>query len=213
MKKRLRYLSAVCVNLLLPWLAFRLAAPHWGDAGGLLASMLPLLAWMAWDLLRHRHFDALSALVLVGIVLSLVALGISGGPEKRVFEEPLVSGMIGASFLVSLLFRRPMVYYLGRSTIARESPARAAEFEQSWALRPRLAAALRMMTLVWGVFMTLENLVRCFIVYSWPGDPRAAHASALLGYAVYGGLTGWTFWYRRERIQKEPEAAPPTLAE
>ncbi|CAG4890992.1 VC0807 family protein [Paraburkholderia saeva] len=213
MKKRLRYLSAVCVNLLLPWLAFRLAAPHGGYAAGLLASTLPLLAWMIWDYARYRHFDALSALVLAGIVMSLIAHEISSGPGKRVLEQPVVSGMVGASFLASLLFRRPMVYYLGRSTMARESPARAAEFEQNWKTRPKLVAALRMMTLVWGLFMTSENLVRCVIVWSHPGDPQAAHASALLGYIVYGGLTVWTFWYRRQRLQKDPETASAAIAE
>src|SRR5258706_15050716 len=93
-----------------------------------MASMLRLLAWMAWDLLHHRHFDALSAIVLAGIVLSLAALAISGDPPTRAFEEPMVSGMIGASFLVSLLLPRPLVYYLGRSCItsdARRSPAKA----------------------------------------------------------------------------------------
>ncbi len=197
MKSRFRYLSAVCVNLLLPWLAYRFAAPHWGHVGGLIASMLPLLAWMAWDLLRHRHFDALSAIVLAGIVLSLAALAISGDPPTRAFEEPMVSGMIGASFLVSLLLPRPLVYYLGRSTLARESPESAARFEDDWHERPDLVASIRLMTLVWGVCMTFENIARYWIALTWEGEPRALLASRLLGYAAYGGLTVWTFWYRR----------------
>lgn len=48
----------------LPWLAYRLALPHGGQLGALLASAVPLIAWMSWDLLRYRHFDALSAIVL-----------------------------------------------------------------------------------------------------------------------------------------------------
>lgn len=54
-----------------------------------------------------------------------------------------------------------------------------------------------MMTLVWGVCMTLENVVRCRLVWTWPGEPHAVGLSRLLSYGVYGGLTLWTFWYRR----------------
>jgi hypothetical protein len=32
MKNRFRYLSAICVNLLLPWLAYHVAAPQWGTS-------------------------------------------------------------------------------------------------------------------------------------------------------------------------------------
>ena len=71
MKPRLRYLSALLINVACPGLPtgsrFRIGA----QPGALLASALPLFAWMSWDLLRHRHFDALSAIVLIGIVLSL----------------------------------------------------------------------------------------------------------------------------------------------
>lgn len=197
MKNRFRYLSAICVNLLLPWLAYHAAAPHWGHVGGLVASTLPLFAWIVWDLSRHRHFDALSAIVLAGIALSLVTLAIGGSEWSRALEEPMVSGMVGASFLVSLLLPRPMVYYLGRSTLARESPERAAQFETDWKARPDLVASIRLMTLVWGVFMTSENVVRYWLVWTWPGDSRAIQASRLLGYGVYGGLTVWTFLYRR----------------
>jgi hypothetical protein len=58
-------------------------------------------------------------------------------------------------------------------------------------------ASIRLMTLVWGVCMTLENVVRCWLVWTWPGEPHAVGLSRLLSYGVYGGLTLWTFWYRR----------------
>lgn len=197
MKIPFRYLSAVLVNVLLPWLAYRLAAPHWGNGGGLIASMLPLVAWMSWDLLRHRHFDALSAIVLVGIVMSVAILPFGGGARAHAFEEPVVSGMIGLSFLVSLLLARPLVYYLGRSTIARESPEAVARFERDWNERPELVASIRLMTLVWGICMTMENIVRYWIVWTWPDEAHPANVSKLLSYVVYGGVMLWTVWYRR----------------
>jgi hypothetical protein len=181
-----------------------------GHVGGLIASILPLVAWMAWDLLRHRHLDALSAIVLVGIVLSLVAMTIGGNGQTRALEEPMVSGMVGASFLVSQLLPRPMVYYLGRSTLARESHGGAEKFEKDWDERPEFVASIRLMTLVWGICMTSENIARCWLVWTWSGEPRAIQASRLLGYGVYGGLMAWTFWYRR-RMKARAAAREKTL--
>lgn len=197
MKLRPRYLTALVVNVALPWLAYRLAFPHWGLLGALIASALPLLAWMSWDLLRHRHFDALSAMVLAGIVLAIPVTALSHNPEARALEDPMVSAMIGVVFLVSLALRRPLVFYLARSTMAREDPLAAASFERHWRERPMLAASIRLMTLVWGIGMIGENVVRVLIVWQWPNDPRSAIASEVVRYAVYAALTAWTFWRRR----------------
>jgi hypothetical protein len=212
MKPRLRYLAALLVNVALPWLAYRLAFPHWGHTGALAASALPLIAWMSWDLLRYRHFDALSAIVLVGIVLSLIAVALGGDRLIGAVEEPMVSGMVGASFLASLALRRPLVFYLARSTMSREDHRSADSFEKHWRERPVLAAYIRLMTLVWGLGMTAENILRSLIVRHWPNDPHAALASEALRYGVYAGLTAWTFWCRR-RIRQDslryPDDPPP----
>jgi hypothetical protein len=202
MKPSLRYLCALLINVALPWLAYRLALPHWGQGGALLASALPPIAWMIWDLLRHRHFDALSALVLVGIALSLLVRLAGGDASMQLLEDPMVSGMIGLAFLASLALRRPLVFYLARSTMSRENHRSVEQFEKHWRERPMLASSIRLMTLGWGLGMVGENLLRCAIVLQWPSDPRTALASTLVRYGVYGALTLWTFWLRR-RIRQD----------
>ncbi|HEY1998272.1 VC0807 family protein [Paraburkholderia sp.] len=204
MKLRSRYLFAVCINLMLPWLTYHFAQPHWGLAGGLIASAVPLVVWIVWDFTRYRHFDALSAMVLVGVALSLTVVSFGGDVQARALELPLVSGMIGVAFLVSLALPRPLVFYLARSTMARESIESARAFEQDWRQRPALGAAIRMLTLVWGIGLTVENALRLFIVWRGEDDPQAAFASHALRYGVYAGLMLWTIW-RRIEIRKEAE--------
>jgi hypothetical protein len=202
MKTRLRYVSALIVNIALPWLAYRLAYPCWGHPGALAASALPLLAWMAVDFLRYRHVDALSALVLASIVLALITVSAGGDTYMKEAEDPMISGMIGVAFLVTLALPRPMVFYLARSTMSREDPRGARLFDRHWGERPVLVAYVRLMTLVWGVGMTGENILRSVIVWHWPNDPRSALASVALRWGVYGVLMLWTFWCRR-RIKQD----------
>jgi hypothetical protein len=204
MKLRFRYLSAAFINLALPWLAYLLADPHWGQQGALVASALPLIAWMAWDFARHRHVDALSGIVLIGILLSLAAVTLTRAPQNLTLEEPLVSGMIGLAFLVSLLLPRPMVFYLARSTMARESMESAHRFEQEWCARPRLAASIRVMTLVWGIGLMAENAIRTWIVWGAESNPHATLVSHVVRWSVYAGLMLWTIWCRR-RIRQDVE--------
>jgi hypothetical protein len=207
MKARLRYLSALLVNVALPWLAYRLAFAHWGPAGALAASALPLLAWMTVDVLRYRHFDALSALVLAGVLPALATTLIFGDARLLSIEDPMVSGFIGITFLASLALRKPVVFYLARSTMSREDHRNIELFERHWRDRPTLVAYIRLMTFVWGVGMIGENVVRSAIVLHWPHDQRAQFASTVLRYGVYAALTLWTFLIRR-RIKQDAQHYP-----
>jgi hypothetical protein len=195
----LRYAAALVVNVLLPTAAYRVALPHVGLIGALLASTLPLIAWMGFDFLRFRHVDALSAVVLAGIALSLLILVSQPTDWLRAVREPLVSGVIGVLFLGSLALRRPLVFYLARSTLSREHSGREIEFDAMWTERPTLARSIRLMTLVWGVALVGENVLR-FWIASLTGDPPH-WLDSCIRYATYGGLTVWTIAYRRRYLK------------
>lgn len=204
-RPRAAFVAELAVNFLLPWLAYRLALPHLGETGALVASAVPPVVWSLVELLRHRRVDALSVMVLAGIALSIAAMALGGSPRMLLLRESLVSGAIGVVFLLSLPMRRPLIFYLARATVAREMPGGAAHFESLYRERPRLAAALRTLTLVWGAGLTGETALRAWMVLSWPIE-RFLVVSPFIGYGIYGGLTLWTLWYRRTMTER---VAPP----
>jgi len=195
MKLRPAFVAELAVNLLLPWAAYRLALPHWGDGGGLIASAVPPAAWSIVGLVRFRRLDALSATVLLGIALSLGALAFGGGPRVLLMRESLASGVIGVAFLLSLLAKRPLVFYLARATVARETAEGVARFELLWRERPEFASAMRVLTAVWGVGLVGETALRGWLATTWPIE-RFLVVSPLLGYGLFGALMAWTLWYR-----------------
>ena len=71
----------VLVNFLLPFLIY----DHWreslGDVKALMASSIPPILWSVVEFARLRKVDAMSVLVIAGIVLSLLAF-IGGGGVK-----------------------------------------------------------------------------------------------------------------------------------
>jgi hypothetical protein len=196
MKLRPAFLLELAVNLLLPWLAYRLAMPHWGETGGLIASAVPPVVWSLVELARFRRVDALSVIVLLGIVLSIGAMALGGSPRMLLLRESLVSGAVGVAFLVSLPMRRPLIFYLARATVAREVAGGAERVNALWDERPTFATRMRMMTAVWGVGLTSETALRSWMAWTWPIE-RFLVVSPFIGYGIYGGLLIWTLWYRK----------------
>ena len=205
MKLKTGPLVELAVNLLLPWLAYRWALPHYGETGALYASAVPPIVWSIIEFIRTRRVDALSLVVLIGIVLSIVAMALGGDARMLLIRESFASGMIGVVFLLSLLLPRPLIFYLARATVAREAEDGAEEFEQAWNEHPFLRRNLRMMTGVWGAGLTVEMLIRCGLAWHMSVE-RVLVVGPIVSYAIYGVLIAWTFWFRR-RMRAGAEAA------
>lgn len=204
MKIRPGMIVELGVNFVLPWAAYKLALPHWGELGALYASAVPPIAWSLIEFARTKRIDALSVLVVLGIVLSIVLMALGGSPKLLLLRESMASGAIGAVFLVSLLMKRPLTFYLARATVARESEGGAARFEGLWEARPELRRSVRLMTLVWGLGLVAENGVRSWLAWNWPVE-RFLVVSPFVAYGIYGALTVWTFLYRKRMKQGSRE--------
>lgn len=207
MKLRPGFVLELVVNFLLPWLVYRYSHPQLGETGALIASSVPPILWSLIELVRFRRVDALSMIVVGGIVLSIGAMALGGSPRMLLLRESLVSGAIGVAFLLSLPMRRPLIFYLARASVAREMEGGAARFEALMQERPGLSAALRMMTLVWGIGLTCETALRSWMALTWPIE-RFLVVSPFIGYGIYGALTVWTVWYRKS-LRKRSEASVP----
>jgi hypothetical protein len=212
MKLRPGFVLELAVNFLLPWLAYRFALPHLGETGALIASAVPPIVWSLIELIRFRRVDALSVMVVAGIVLSVAAMALGGSPRMLLLRESLVSGAVGVVFLLSLPMRRPLIFYLARATVAREMEGGAARFEALWRERPALVSAMRLMTLVWGVGLTGETVLRAWMALTWPIE-RFLVVSPFIGYGIYGALALWTLWYRKTmRSRVEAHVQPGGIA-
>ncbi|MGN6579966.1 MAG: VC0807 family protein [Bordetella sp.] len=205
MKIKPGILVELAVNFLLPWLVYRWALPRYGETGALYASAVPPIVWSIVEFMRLRRVDVMSLFVLAGIVLSIVAMMLGGDSRALLIRESFASGAFGVAFLLSLALRRPLVFYLARATVARQSEDDIARFEAAWAERPALRRSLRLMTAAWGAGLTLEMALRVWLVWHLSVE-RVLVVSPFISYAIYGALMLWTLWYRR-RLRSNPQAA------
>jgi hypothetical protein len=187
------------VNFALPFLVYSAAHARLGDVGALLISSAPPLAWSIFEFARHRRIDALSLLVLAGIVLSLIAFIGGGGVRFLQLRERLVTAIIGMAFLTSAAIGRPLIYQLSKARIRRGEPGSNMSVFESLQGHPVFRRTMMVATVAWGVALVGEA-VACAALVFVVSIKTYMIASAVMGYSALGVMTAWSVWYVRRRI-------------
>jgi hypothetical protein len=199
------------VNFILPFAIYNYAEAPLGPVRALLASSAPPILWSLVEFARHRRIDALSMLVLGGILLSLLAMLGGGGVKFLQLREKLVTGLIGLVFLGSALIRRPLIYELARATMMRRSKDEAADFA-ALQVHAGFRRTMMVMTLVWGFGLIADVAVGVALVETI-SIREYLIVNPILGYGTMGALGLWTFWYgRRQRRRGEARRAAEAAA-
>jgi hypothetical protein len=199
----------ILVNFVLPYLIYVKAEHPIGPAHALMFASLPPVAWSVIEFARKRRVDALSMLVIAGIVLSLLAF-LGGGSVKFLqLRENLVTGLIGLVFLGSAAIGRPLIYQLARATMLRRSQSEAERLE---GLRDNkdFRRTMTLMTLVWGFGLLAQTVIACVLVFHMTIRDYIV-VSPIVGYGTMGSLALWTFWYAK-RQRRRGEAARAAAA-
>jgi len=121
MKKALRLITELGANFVAPYVVYELLEGHYGDTTALIVSALPPLFWSAYGLIKTRRLDAVSILVIGGILFTVVATAMGGSARLIQIRDALVTGAIGCMFLGSLVLEKPIMFYLARATRKRSA--------------------------------------------------------------------------------------------
>jgi len=203
------------VNGVLPFVVYSYARPKFGNAGALLASMIPPLAWSVAEFVRRRRIDGISVLIIAGIALSLLAFVGGGSVRFLQLRENLVTGIIGLVFLVSAAIGKPLIYQLARASMLRRSAAEAESFARN-ENNAGFRHSMNVMTVVWGAGLLLQTAIACVLVFQ---IPIAAYlvVSPIIGYGTIGALALWTFRYvagkKRAARRAQEQSLSATLDE
>jgi len=183
----------VLVNFLLPFLIY----DHWrgglGDVKALMASSGPPIVWSVVEFARLRKIDAISMIVVGGIVLSLLAFIGGGGVKVLQLRENLVTGLIGLVFLGSAAVGKPVIYQLARASMMRKGPEGVAELE---AVRDNVHVrrVMTVCTLVWGVGLVAICALCCVLVFM-VSIKTYLLINGPISYALAGAIIAWNVWY------------------
>jgi intracellular septation protein A len=194
---------SILVGGVAPYVAYVLLRPHFEEVPSLiLGSSFPAVLEVV-SYVRHHRLDPVSTLNLAALAVSAV-IATSGGSARFILvRESLVTGAIGAGFLVSLLFRKPAQFYLGRQFVTGNLPYRVLRYNAAWDAVPEMRAALRTITAVWGIAFLLEVAVRVVLVFH-VSTRQALTIGPIIFYTMMLTVIAWTVFYvRRTRPRIE----------
>ena len=173
---------------LFPVIGYALLRPHVSsDAVALAAVLVFPVADIVVQRLRHGRFEPIGIIALIGIGLGLIgAVALNGNAFLLKVRESMITGVFGVICLVSLPMPRPAMFYLGRAFSTGGDPERVAEFDSLWEL-PTVPRRFRFVTLVWGVSLVAEAVLRVVLALTIPTQTFLIF-SQIISWTVLGGL-------------------------
>ncbi|MFF5468795.1 VC0807 family protein [Streptomyces achromogenes] len=169
-------------------------------------STFAALAWSSvvpavrtvWSLVKERRTNALAVLILVVNVVSLLLSFVSGDPRLMLAKDSGVSSTVAVGILVSVLLGKPMMTEAMKPFLVKGDPAREAAFQRLMSGAAAGSAAFRrkerVFSLVWGLVLLAECVLRVVGAYTVPVDTMVwlgsvvLVAAMLIGFLLSGGL-------------------------
>jgi hypothetical protein len=160
-------------------------------------------------IVHRRTLDIIGAIVLIGIVVSIVATFAGGDPKLLLIRESFVTGALGGVCLLSLFAARPLLFFIARQFSTGDNPQKVQSFNALWE-RPRARRMFRVLTVVWGVGWVVEFGLRVLMV-EMLSTPVVLFVSPIVFNGITVGLFVWTLAY--VRYQRRVAASDSTAWE
>lgn len=174
--------SLLLINAIAPYVVYELAEPHTGGLAALALSAVPPAIESVWSVAKKKKLDAVSALVLGGLAVSIVLVALGGSERVLLLRESLITSIVGLAIAISAAFEKPVMYHLVRQVQGIEPDLRA----------------MRVLSLVLGLGLVVEMAVRTAMVL-WMSTDRFLLISPFVQYGMTGALVAWCVFYMRRR--------------
>ena len=197
-----RVLGSIIINGVIPLVIYNMLLSHYSSLSSLMIAItIPLLDNL-YHILKEKQVDAFGMFMLVGFVLSILALCFGGNEKVILLRESFVTASCGVIFVGSLFFPKPLIYYFAIRFTTSGGPKEKSAFEEAWKL-PYFRFVMRLMTVVWGISFLAEAIIKVILVYKLSVSAFLG-VSQLVFYGVLGMTIAWTVLYRKH-AQKRSE--------
>jgi intracellular septation protein A len=174
------------------------------EVWSLAVAATPPGAGVAVGWLRRRTLDVTGAIVLGGIGLSILLAALSNESKVILLKGAALTGAFGLACLVSLVTRRPLIFYFAQAFYGGRHSVEGARLDAGYDLYREGRFYWRTVTVVWGVAYLVEAAVLLVVVESTTTG-AALSFSRTLPWLVFGLLFGWTFWWGARVADQDAE--------
>lgn len=169
---------------------------------GLGMSTFAALAWSSvvpavrtvWGLVKERKTNGLAGLILVVNVVSLLLSFVSGDPRLMLAKDSGISSTVAIGILVSVALGKPMMTAGMKPFLVKGDAAKEAAWERlmsgSAAGSADFLRKERAFSIVWGVVLLAECIVRVVGAYTVPVDTMVWLGTVIMIVAMVIGFVG-----------------------
>lgn len=135
------------------------------DVVALCLSGLPALISTIITLIRQRSLDILGAFTLGALMASVGLASLTGDARLFLIRESFLTMLFGLICLISLLFPKPIWYYIIRYSAVGNNHEQMIAYNAAWKVAS-FRAYIRTLTILWGVVYMVEFLIRLVMIYT-----------------------------------------------
>jgi hypothetical protein len=172
-----------------------------GDAPALMIAGAFPATWVLVEWLRRRTLDPIGLIVLFGFVVGVIAsVSLGGNAFVLKVRDSAFTVLFGLACLLSLRWRRPAMFFIGRALSAGDQPERVASYNALYEFDegPR---TFRIITTAWGIGLICEACLRVMLAVMLSTGLFLA-ASPVLFAIVAGGLFLFTARFSRAALRR-----------
>lgn len=159
----------------------------------IIAGAFPV-AWIAVEWVRNRQIDPIGAITLFGFVVGVVSSELLGGNAFVLkVKDSAFTILFGITCLVSLRWRRPMMFHIGKAMSAGDDPQRQTAYDELYEM-PTAPRTFAIITVTWGVGLILEACIRVVLAAVMPTGAFLAVSPVLFG-VTFAALFAYTVRY------------------
>ena len=184
------------INSILPLILYRFFMLYFSNLDALIIAITVPIFYNIYEVLKEKKVDAFGILMLASFGMGIGCVFLGGNEQFLLLKESFVTFILGFAFLVTMLFKKPLVYHF----ILKFEPDRKTFNETSlkelWK-DDYFRFSIKFMNAVWGMAMLLDATLKTILVFHVSVSVFLV-ASNLITYSVIGLTILWTIHYRNK---------------
>jgi hypothetical protein len=192
----LPWLQTILLSVVAPIVIYGMLTDRgFSEVAALIISGIGPVVDLAITILVSRRVDEFSLMVLVFLVIGVITSLLFDDPRLLLLKESAVTGLFGLVLLGSLLAPRPLMFYFGRRFATGGSAEKIEWWNGLWQYAG-FRRTQRVLTLVWGVALLGEAVLRGVLAFVLPVGTMVV-LNSVLPPVVFALLVVFTITYAK----------------
>lgn len=189
-------LPSVLINSILPLVLYHFFMIYFSSLNSLIIAITAPIFYNIYEVLKEKKVDAFGILMLASFAMGIGCVFLGGSEKFLLLKESFVTYILGFTFLITLLLKKPLVYYFILKFEPDKETFNENTIEQLWQTN-YFRFSIKFINLVWGLAMLTDATLKTILVF-YTSVSVFLVVSNLVTYVVIGLTILCTIHYRNK---------------